>query len=729
MATLVLGAIGTLVGGPIGGAIGALAGRQIDSQIMGRGGSEGPRLKDLALTTSSYGNAIPRHFGRMRTAGAIIWSTDLVENRESSGGGKGKPKTTTFSYTTSFAVALSSRPILDIGKIWADGNLLRGAAGDLKTGGTFRLHRGHGGQPVDPLIAAAEGARCPAFRNCAYVVFEDLDLSDFGNRIPALTFEVIADDGQISVAHLMPPESNNFQCDIALPVLQGLSYEGGSLANTLAIIDTLFPISSDAGGSVLTLSDASIPAAVPVPLPEATGSWNDDDFGSQSGASRSRRSSSEDTPDALRYYDVARDYQPGIQRADGRARAGQSRTLEFPGAMDATGARSLANRAALRTSWLRETMSWRIAELDPEMAPGKTVKAPDIPGLWTIANWEWRETGIELQLTRLPPFTASTPAGDHGQPWSPPDQSARETWLRAFELPWDGRGSAESPSIFAAATSSGSNWGGAALFYDNQGSLTPADSTGSLRSISGTLAVYLKPSESVLFERDAYLDVELAAPDLQFRTVSMAELAMGANRLLVGEEVLQFASAQPLDERLWRLTGLLRGRGGTELAAQNGHLAGARATLIDESLVPLDLADIPPIDSIRIAAIGRGDEEPVVAVVENPGVSLRPLSPVHARTKVSTDGTLILSWTRRARGSWQWRDEVGVPLVEQSEVYRVGIGPVASPRAIWETTLPELTLTVDDLASAGAVFGGAVFWVRQVGTYAQSDPLFLTSLN
>ena len=51
------------------------------------------------------------------------------------GGGKGKPKVTTYSYTASFAVALASRPIAGIGRIWADGNLLRGAAGDLKTGG------------------------------------------------------------------------------------------------------------------------------------------------------------------------------------------------------------------------------------------------------------------------------------------------------------------------------------------------------------------------------------------------------------------------------------------------------------------------------------------------------------------------------------------------------------------------------------------------------------------
>ena len=53
MATLVLGAIGTLVGGPLGGAIGATLGRGLDREIIGNGRREGPRLTELAVSTSS----------------------------------------------------------------------------------------------------------------------------------------------------------------------------------------------------------------------------------------------------------------------------------------------------------------------------------------------------------------------------------------------------------------------------------------------------------------------------------------------------------------------------------------------------------------------------------------------------------------------------------------------------------------------------------------------------
>ncbi|MET0251756.1 MAG: hypothetical protein ABW203_06210, partial [Novosphingobium sp.] len=204
MATLLLTGIGTLLGGPFGGALGGLVGQRIDQAIVGTPTRRGPRLKELSVQASSYGSAIPRVYGTMRIAGSVIWATDLAEHRDKQGGGKGRPKTVTYSYTSSFAVALSSRPIRGIGRIWADGSLLRGVDGDLKAAGTLRIHRGFGDEPLDPLIAGSEGeGRCPAFRGTAYVVFEDLQLADFGNRIPTLSFEVFADDGAVELTTIL----------------------------------------------------------------------------------------------------------------------------------------------------------------------------------------------------------------------------------------------------------------------------------------------------------------------------------------------------------------------------------------------------------------------------------------------------------------------------------------------------------------------------------------------
>ncbi|MFX8000655.1 hypothetical protein ABTK84_19235, partial [Acinetobacter baumannii] len=89
MATLLLTVVGTALGGPLGGAIGALVGRTVDGAIIGGRKIEGPRLKELTVQTSSYGTTVPLHFGTVRSAGSVIWATDLVEHSHSGGGGKG----------------------------------------------------------------------------------------------------------------------------------------------------------------------------------------------------------------------------------------------------------------------------------------------------------------------------------------------------------------------------------------------------------------------------------------------------------------------------------------------------------------------------------------------------------------------------------------------------------------------------------------------------------------
>ena len=186
MATLVLSTVGTLLGGPVGGAIGSLVGQSIDQQLFGSP-RRGPRLGDLSVQTSTYGTQIPRIYGTMRVAGSVIWSTDLVESSQTSGA-KGQPDTI-YSYSVSFAVALSSRRVLEIRRIWADGKLLRGESGDFKVSTEFRFYDGRESQGVDPLIASLEGPdETPAYRGLALAVFENLELAEYGNRIPFLTF-------------------------------------------------------------------------------------------------------------------------------------------------------------------------------------------------------------------------------------------------------------------------------------------------------------------------------------------------------------------------------------------------------------------------------------------------------------------------------------------------------------------------------------------------------------
>lgn len=186
MAQVVLSSIGQAVGGAPGAAIGNLIGRQVDQAVIASlqpARQRGPRLDGLKVQNTSEGAPMAFVLGRARTVGQVIWAARFLEDRHTSSGGKGGPRTVEYGYSLSFAVALGEGEIDGIGRVWADGQLM-----DL-SGVTLRVHRGGEDQAPDPLIEAVEG-EAPACRGTAYVVFEDLPLGPFGNRIPQLAFEV-----------------------------------------------------------------------------------------------------------------------------------------------------------------------------------------------------------------------------------------------------------------------------------------------------------------------------------------------------------------------------------------------------------------------------------------------------------------------------------------------------------------------------------------------------------
>jgi hypothetical protein len=93
--------------------------------------------------------------------------------------------TVSYSYFATFAIAICQGQIDGIEKIWVDEQLI-----DLSKY-NYRLYVGSQTQGADPSIAKHHGAKTCAFRDLAYIVFKDLPLTDFDNKIPQFAFEVI----------------------------------------------------------------------------------------------------------------------------------------------------------------------------------------------------------------------------------------------------------------------------------------------------------------------------------------------------------------------------------------------------------------------------------------------------------------------------------------------------------------------------------------------------------
>ncbi len=204
MATLVLSAIGASIGGAIGGsvlglssavigrAVGATLGQLIDQRILGQGSEVVPtgKIDRFHINGASEGDGVARSFGRIRVGGQVIWASRFREEIVSEGGGGkgiggGGSKESEYSYSVSLALALGEGEVTRIGRIWADG--IEVARDDFN----LRFYPDDEKQLPDAKIEAVEGSGlAPAFRGTAYVVFEDLDLARFGNRLPQFSFEV-----------------------------------------------------------------------------------------------------------------------------------------------------------------------------------------------------------------------------------------------------------------------------------------------------------------------------------------------------------------------------------------------------------------------------------------------------------------------------------------------------------------------------------------------------------
>ncbi|RZO68583.1 MAG: hypothetical protein EVA70_01435 [Parvularculaceae bacterium] len=185
--------IGSIIARTVATTAAAFAANAASNLILGprRRSVEGPRIDSFSVQTSTEGAGILKVYGRARVAGQVIWMSrfkeTIVESTQTSGGKGGRPavrtEVTEYEYSVSFAVGLCEGVIDRIGRVWADGRAI-----DLSKYNA-RLYHGTEEQTPDDLISSIEGM-APAYRGLAYIVFEDLPIAAFGNRIPQLSFEI-----------------------------------------------------------------------------------------------------------------------------------------------------------------------------------------------------------------------------------------------------------------------------------------------------------------------------------------------------------------------------------------------------------------------------------------------------------------------------------------------------------------------------------------------------------
>jgi Putative phage tail protein len=721
MATLVLTVVGSAVGGPIGGAIGAAVGQQIDNIIFAPKARQGPRLKELAVQTSSYGTQIPAVFGAMRVAGTVIWATDLVERRAKSGGGKGRPATINYSYSVSMAVALSSRPIQRIGRIWADGNLLRGSAEDLKVDTQLRLYTGHEDQPRDSLLASAEAAgQCPAHRGIAYAVFEDLQLADYGNRIPSLTFEIFERDDPVPVAAIFDAATQGGVSSACTQNLRGFAVSGEFATDALGALLGALPIELAANNDQLFVTDVTAAPSNAAPV-VAVVRENREAF----DAPQLALDPASDFPHlmTLRYYDGERDFQASLQRSERGQFSRNAVQIELPAVLGAAEAKQIIEHRHLHLQYNRSSWSGDVA-IGAEPLSAGDFFSDEKDQKWRIEQIEHRFGSAHIlaraAMTYLPSHPSTVAPGRH---LASPDLTIGETRLGLMELPVFGTEDPSVPLVAAFAAGTGNGWRRAALSLVSGDSLIDIG-TSAPSAIMGTLLDVVAPHNVYLIDENTRLRVQLLNGAMDIAEHNGSPLDSDAPYCWLNGEFIRFGICEALGSGVFRLSRLRRGCFQSESDVPL-HPAGTRFILVESDTARLINERVfVPGEIAEVEALGLADLVPVSASITVQALSTKPLAPVHGRFATASDGSVTVSWIRRSRIDAGWRDGVDQALSEQQEQYLVSLAVNGIPIGEWTSLESHIVFSSAQWAAFEIPQNAPVVAeIRQIGRHAQSGPL------
>lgn len=678
MASLVLSAAGTALGGPAGGAVGALIGRQINRSFA-RPAID--RVNDLRFPSSQYGDPIPRIVGQMRVAGVVLWSSKPVATATVSKSGSAQ------GVSVSFALGLSSGRVQQIGRIWADGQLIRDGEGSQDVPFDLRLHGGDEDQLSDPLIASTLGDDlAPAFRGIAYLLFEDFDLSGFGNRLPMLMVEVTTSTDRMSAESVL---SEGLGLSVADQQpgheLKGYALAGDDMKAALApLVAALQPAFAYDGGT-WRLGTGPARHVVERHL------WT---LTSKRGTIADGQNADLPTKVSVRYFNAAREFAASEKsaRLPGRERL---KRIELPAVLTSDVAKAFAFERlsdAVQDGmlvWLDLPLGYGTINVGDLVASESDPASP-----YRVCAKRLKDGSLSLQL-RPERARVHLNSSDPEAVASASVLGRRPLRLGLVELP----GLQNSSEMEVAVLVCGGHEPFRPLPVQvSDGGVQREIASAARPAPQGTLRAALNGGVRDLIDHRQSISVDFEQ-DPMLVSVDDAALLEGANLLLVDGEYIRFSTAEAMGQGSYKLSGLIRGCFDSDASAD--HAIGSSVYLIDPDAYCTYRVPLDRLGATVAAHVIGPDQATADTTLTVRGLSQRPWAPDHIEALDLQDG-LQISWVRRAKSGLAWLDGVDVPLGASREAYVLSIFDQQGSRLEFEVGAPTLLIGTGSLAALGA---------------------------
>lgn len=388
----------------------------------------------------------------------------------------------------------------------------------------------------------------------------------------------------------------------------------------------------------------------------------------------------------INYYDADNDYQQGSQYWRRTVTSSQSDvTLDLPIVFTATEA-LLRAQWHMHFAWLeRDQFTFYVTDEWAKLRPTNVVVVRGVNIRITEVT-EMPDGIIRCQGVRAfaGPYTApitnpggsGAPGGEipgspgSGQPPQTPPAAKADSTVILIDGPLTDEADSATGIRAAIYKASAGAWSGASLQKSVDGGTTYTSVASTATSASvGTVAVAL-PTFAGGNVVDQQNVIRVAMTNgATLTSTTEAGLQNGLNLIALGTvatgwEFLQYQTATLVSAGVWDLSGLLRGRYGTEWRMET-H-AASELLVVMATTVPVggSLAEIGLSRKWKAVTNGTAIADATAQDFTNTGVALKAWAPVLLGHGVNSSGDVILHCTPRRRGSGGWPDGVDLPATD-----------------------------------------------------------------
>ena len=215
------------------------------------------------------------------------------------------------------------------------------------------------------------------------------------------------------------------------------------------------------------------------------------------------------------------------------------------------------------------------------------------------------------------------------------------------------------------AASGGDSWSGASIYVSTDNSRYTFATTIDTHSVFGATVGTLGATGSVT--------VQVNRSELE--SITESDLALGFNLALVGNEIIQFKTAQLTDVNTYLLSELTRGLRGTEPHVAS-HAANERFVLLTGTNAVLGRiiaasTDIGQRRYFKALSAGQSLDEVTPVTITYLAIAQRPYAPVNLAATKNAVGDITITWQRRDRHAALQTNNP--PLSESTEGYLLNI--------------------------------------------------------